>query len=467
MLCGTNDYSEIESRLEMPADRLRAGGISMVVPTYNRAQKLANMLAATIHVRHEVEELEIVVADDGSTDDTASIVRTFEAELDITHVRRPDRGHRLAEICNVGLRTAKHPRIILLQSDMMPAAGLITAYNRWLSATENVLLIGMRRFTCTDTLSADQIERDPDFEKTLPSIQTQNEMWRSVSQGHDEDWRMEIYRRTNWLRNERWPYRAVVGSNLAFHKSIAQQIGGFSEAFQAWGGEDGEFGYRAYNAGLYLVPVPEAIAYHQEPPSGINETDRIAGFEVTRAIREQLCALPPFRKKPSKAGPPFRNPKIAICARAQSCTESAGILNSIASSVTDAEIVQLQEPRPQAEGPTPSTHAEHGETQAKTNDVAHTIEAVLSTSSAPYLVLRADGGVPALTLITTLAAELDQADEAAILATEHDQQILMVRARDCRRLMRKGLRLDDSSFGALLIDLAQHLSVRRNAEPPA
>jgi GT2 family glycosyltransferase len=464
---GTNDYSEIESRLEMPADRLRAGGISMVVPTYNRAQKLANMLAATIHIRHEVEELEIVVADDGSTDDTASVVRTFETELDITHVRRPDRGHRLAEICNVGLRTAKHPRIILLQSDMMPAAGLITAYNRWLSATENVLLIGMRRFTCTDPLSADQIGRDPDFEKTLPSIRTRNEMWRAASQGVDEDWRMEIYRRTNWLRNERRPYRAVVGSNLAFHKSIAQQIGGFSEAFQAWGGEDGEFGYRAYNAGLYLVPVPEAIAYHQEPPSGMNETDRIAGFETTRAIREQLCALPPFRKTPSKLGPPFRHAKIAICVLAGSCPETAGILDRTAGSVADAEIVRLQGRRPRAEGSTPSTHAEPGATQAQANDVAHLIEAVLSTSSAPYLVLRADGRAPALTLITALAAELDQADEGAILATEHDQQILMVRARDCRRLMRKGLRLDDSSFGALLSSLAQYLGVRRHAEAQA
>jgi chondroitin synthase len=464
---GTNDYSEIENRLEMTPERIGASGISMVVPTYNRAQKLANMLAATIHIRHEIDELEIVVADDGSADDTASVVRTFETELDITHVRRPDRGHRLAEICNVGLRTAKHPKIILLQSDMMPAAGLVAAYNRWLSASENVLLIGMRRFTCTDPLSAKQIRLDPNFEKTLPSIRTRNEMWRTASQGVDEDWRMEIYRRTNWLRNDRWPFRAVVGSNLAFHKSIAQQIGGFSEAFQAWGGEDGEFGYRAYNAGLYIVPVPEAIAYHQEPPSGINETDRMAGFETTRAIREQLCALPPFRKTASKLGPPFRHPKIAICVLTGSCPETAAFLARTPGSCADVEIVQLGRQGRWPEGSTLNADAEPGVAQAHANGAAHLMEAILSASPAPYLVLTADGRAPALTLVTALAAELDQADEGAILATEHDKQVLMVRARDCRKLMRKGLRLNEGSFGALRSSLAQHVGVRRHAEVQA
>lgn len=313
-----NDYSALEARLgEVPA----AEPISIVIPTYDRADRLARTLAAITHLDMPAGGLEVVVADDGSTDDTPAVIRAFEAFLSITHVRQADRGHRLAEVCNLGIRAARHERIVLLQSDMLPSRSLLSAYGRWLDLETPVLLIGMRRFICADHLSADDIRNNPAFEATLIEIQTQNEMWTRDGVGVTEDWRLPLYRQSDGLRNEPAPFRAVVGSNLAFRRTDALAIGGFCEEFQSWGGEDGEFGYRAFLAGFALVPVTEAIAYHQEPPDGHNETDRRAGFAVSRTLRAELCALAPFRPPGDHAD--RRTPRVAVVREGQRWPELA------------------------------------------------------------------------------------------------------------------------------------------------
>lgn len=302
-----NDYSMLEARL---ADTSASKPVSIVVPTYNRAEKLARSLAAMTHLDAPKGGFEVVVADDGSTDGTGEVVRDFEARLDIVHVRQADRGHRLAEVCNLGIRTARHERIVLLQSDMAPAPGLLTAYGRWLDLEAALLLVGMRRFTCTEQLEVNAILEDPSFSVRLPAIRTGNAMWRDDPDGPTEDWRLPLYRRTDWLKSEPAPFRAVVGSNLAFRRADALRIGGFCEDFRSWGGEDGEFGYRAFLAGLAIVPVRDAVAFHQEPPGGVNETDREVGFATSRRLREALCALPPYRP-PGLRGPDL-TPRLAV-----------------------------------------------------------------------------------------------------------------------------------------------------------
>ena len=63
---------------------------SLVIPTRNRARVLARTLAA---LRHQTEpDFEVVVADDGSDDDTPEVVRTWGAHLDLRYLRRAHRG---------------------------------------------------------------------------------------------------------------------------------------------------------------------------------------------------------------------------------------------------------------------------------------------------------------------------------------------------------------------------------------
>ena len=93
-----------------------------------------------------------------------------------------------------------------------------------------------------------------------------------------------MYRQTDNLRFERYPFRAVCGGNIGFHKSLFMRAGEFDEAFRAWGKEDTEWGFRVWNRGDYIVPLYEACGLHMEPPGGRNETDRELGLEEVMPI---------------------------------------------------------------------------------------------------------------------------------------------------------------------------------------
>ena len=62
--------------------------ISVIVPTWNRAQLLRRTLASVL--AQTVAPLEVLVADDGSTDDTAAVLREFGGR--VTHLPLPHRG---------------------------------------------------------------------------------------------------------------------------------------------------------------------------------------------------------------------------------------------------------------------------------------------------------------------------------------------------------------------------------------
>ena len=46
------------------------------------------------------------------------------------------------------------------------------------------------------------------------------------------------------LKDDKNAFRGYCGGNVAFPKKMINEIGGFDEDFNHWGGEDTEFGFR-------------------------------------------------------------------------------------------------------------------------------------------------------------------------------------------------------------------------------
>jgi glycosyltransferase involved in cell wall biosynthesis len=85
--------------------------VSVIIPTYNRA----NLIAETIEsvLRQTLEDREVIVVDDGSTDKTAQEVEKFADR--IIHVRQPNSG--AAKARKTGIRMARGEYIAFLDSD--------------------------------------------------------------------------------------------------------------------------------------------------------------------------------------------------------------------------------------------------------------------------------------------------------------------------------------------------------------
>ncbi len=103
--------------------------ISVVIPTYNHAALLGDAIESLKAQDYPPDRYEIVVSDDGSTDNTASVAEAAQrdAQVRLLYERRPHGGVNAAR--NAGIEAASGEIICLLDADEIAPPG-------WLSAIE-------------------------------------------------------------------------------------------------------------------------------------------------------------------------------------------------------------------------------------------------------------------------------------------------------------------------------------------
>lgn len=341
-----NDWSIFEvlmkQRYETPHPEEYTMPVSIVIPVYDRKEKLAKTIAALTHQTYPLSLMEVIIADDGSSDHPEELCDVFQSFFPMKHIFQQDKGYRLSEIRNKGIAAATYDQIIILDCDMLPLPTLVESYMKYAHVSTKIVLIGGRRYVNTDPISYENIVEDITSVSTLPSLDTGTGKVPEEGKPPSEDWRYKIYRSSNQLKNSKYPFRAFCGGNVCFHKSLIETVGGFDEDFKAWGAEDTEFGFRVYNHGYWFVPVDGAEALHQEPPGGSNETDRDAGKAITQPILIEKC--PAFYRK-MQLNHIYEIPKVSIYIPAYNAEKylSEAIESALNQTYTDLEVVVVND----------------------------------------------------------------------------------------------------------------------------
>ena len=86
-------------------------GISIIIPAYNEAEGIKGLLEKMVGAGYH-KEYEIIIVDDGSTDDTGAIARSFPVHV-IRHISNKGYGASL----KTGIRKAHGEKIVILDSD--------------------------------------------------------------------------------------------------------------------------------------------------------------------------------------------------------------------------------------------------------------------------------------------------------------------------------------------------------------
>ena len=203
----------------------------MVLAAHNRARSLERLLASLRAQTIGTDRFEVIVVDDGSSDDTPAVLATEQARgvLDL-HVIRHDTSSGPARARNEGWRTAGAPLVAFTDDDCVATPGWLEAGLAALRAVPGGFVQGQTE------PSPDELADYGPFTHTL---------------------RIDV----------QGPYYETC--NIFYPREILERHGGFdAEAFSMPGGEDTDLAWKAIRAGSPVSFEPEALVYHEVQPRG-------------------------------------------------------------------------------------------------------------------------------------------------------------------------------------------------------
>ncbi|WP_449465637.1 glycosyltransferase family 2 protein [Stenotrophomonas humi] len=233
--------------------------VSLMVSTYNWKEALALVLRSAAQQSRLPDE--VIVADDGSREDTAELLHTLAASFPVPlrHVWQPDDGFRLARCRNRGIAAARGDYLIQLDGDMIMHPHFIADHMRL--ARPGAFLQGTRIRT-TDAETARLLSGGaPVFG---PSVDAYFRKEGDRSTYHFG--RRHHTLRIPWLaglksRSSGHP----MGCNVSFWRKDLLTVNGYDERMVGYGSEDLELDARLRQAGLRRRQIKfAALALHLE-----------------------------------------------------------------------------------------------------------------------------------------------------------------------------------------------------------
>ncbi|MBZ5630066.1 MAG: glycosyltransferase [Acidobacteriia bacterium] len=227
--------------------------VSIVIPVRNEEARIGHCLAAITKLDFTGRALDVVIVDNGSTDQTVAIAQGFADRLNLSILERP--GVRISALRNAGVAASKGELVAFLDADCIPASA-------WLSSAIDLMLRRGKVVIGSDYL--------------IPP----NSSWVARA----------------WYGSEPLPELAPVSfvpsGDLLVSRAVFNEIGGFNESIQT--NEDCEFCLRARMAGFPVYAASSVAVVHLGTPQTLLQffqKNVWHGTHVFRVFRKNAATM--------------------------------------------------------------------------------------------------------------------------------------------------------------------------------
>ena len=238
--------------------------ISLIVNTYQKPRHLSLVLESILLQQDVAGRMEVIVTDDGSTDDTPAIVAAYAATapFPIRFITQPHDGFRLAQVRNRGARIATGDSLLFLDGDcILPRDHVAADLGRRRPSTAQ---LGYCARLSEETLHSlvpgrlgeiDLVSLAPPAERRLLAQRHRKAAWHSL------------------VRHPSKP--RLAGGNFGVWRTDFERVNGFDERFVGWGQEDDDLGLRLRSIGVRLESILDrTFSLHVWHPSDTSATTR-------------------------------------------------------------------------------------------------------------------------------------------------------------------------------------------------
>jgi len=199
--------------------------ISVVIPAYNAESTINQAVAQSLSQARESLEVEVIVVDDGSSDDTAKVTESTGAMV----IKQENAGPAAAR--NRGWQSATGQVVCFTDADCVPSAGWI----------ENLL--------------------DGFTDRQVGAVAGSYEI------ANNGSWLAQWVHQEIIERHRRMPpfVQAFGSYNVAIPRYVLEATGGFDPAYRQASGEDNDLSYRIIKKGRRIAFRPQAKVAHYHP----------------------------------------------------------------------------------------------------------------------------------------------------------------------------------------------------------
>ncbi|MDO8639000.1 MAG: glycosyltransferase family 2 protein [Candidatus Daviesbacteria bacterium] len=214
--------------------------VSIVIPNWNGYSKLQQHLPEVVSLAKKLNFEEIIVVDDGSTDES---VRLLKSEFPEVKLIEKQANSGFSSTVNLGVKSVKSEIVFLLNNDAHPKDDFLDPA---LKHFENpkIFSVGCN----VGGIWAKGYFKDGFFWHSQGEAKTEAEK----SKAHNTLW--------------------VSGGSGFFRKSIWDNLEGLDTLFDPFYWEDVDLGYRAWKRGYINIWEPQSQVIHYQEPGVISES---------------------------------------------------------------------------------------------------------------------------------------------------------------------------------------------------